>query len=131
MACLDQSHREYEQGTKALASGQGIDAIETFFQWMLNLMANSEPPESGCFLVNLVSQLNPLSEGLRAQVDRHKALAIDSTLSQKHRQQLAQMLAVSVQGLWSQSRRGDSIVLLNEYVETLIELSALKFEAAR
>ena len=138
VACLD----AYVQSvvTPAFARvekpGATLDEVAQFFEYQIGLGESAGLPGIGCLMANTMTEVAPHNAAIFSLVDQHNtrlrrgfsgairntARASSRTLNPKQREDLALVLVVFANGLWSMSRTVSDAVVLRKAVNETLEL---------
>lgn len=125
------------------AEDAGLPAIRQFLNLRIAQFEELDGPGPGCLVANTLAQLDPddgetyeylqthnnrLTRGFRAVFARENK--ISGILSEEEVSALAEFTTISIQGLWSYSRKTTDANALRQYAEMLMSLLSAKLRIA-
>lgn len=138
LGCLGAYREKHVDPALEILSSQedGLRAIDAYFTHFIDLHRQHGMPGPGCFFANVMTELAPHDEAVRAIVTQHLAdlrkafgLALERSaknagvkLTRGERGKLAGFLATASQGLWSYGRTISDIRELEGFKQVLLQL---------
>lgn len=116
------------------ADQPGIEAIERYFETQIALAERTGLPGPGCLVGNAMTEMAPSDPQVMTLVEQHNARleaafskALPERLPTGRRQELAEFLVVSAQGLWAISRVTSSADALRSRAATIVRMLEKEF----
>jgi len=138
LGCLDAYREKYvDPALSILRSNQdGLKGIDSYFSHFIQLHKQHGMPGPGCFLANVMTELAPHDEAVRAVVAEHlvdlrkafrqavgkSAKSAGANLTNAELNELAGFLATASQGLWSYGRTILDVRELERFRDVLLQL---------
>lgn len=138
LGCLDAYREKYvDPALSILRSDQdGLKGIDAYFSHFIRLHKQHGMPGPGCFLANVMTELAPHDQAVRAIVAKHmadlrkafrgavekSAKCAGANLTNAELNEIAGFLATASQGLWSYGRSIADIGELERFKDVLLQL---------
>ncbi len=117
-------------------AGAGLSAIAAFFETQIGSAEQGGFPGPGCLVANAATEMAAHDDQIAQEVETHharlkagfaNAIANENgSVPDEDRDQLAEFLVVSAQGLWLMSRTVTSAAPLRAHVATLLSLLRMR-----
>ncbi|MEP2942935.1 MAG: TetR/AcrR family transcriptional regulator [Hyphomicrobiales bacterium] len=135
LTCLD--HYSAHVITPAFApveiKGVGLEALEVYFERQIAFAEGVGLPGPGCLMANTMTELAPHDPEVMAHVNAHNQrlqAGFENVLQRMNKdarkrsrselKELASVLAIAIQGLWSASRATENVEILRSYASNLV-----------
>lgn len=135
ITCLD--HYQDSVVTPAFspveAEGAGLDALEAYFERQIALVEGLGLPGPGCLMANTMTEVAPHDAEVMTHVVAHNQrlqTGFENILTRMNKdarrrnrnelKELASLLAIATQGLWSASRATSNASTLRRYASNLV-----------
>lgn len=125
------------------APNADLGAVRAYFTRQFDSAEARGAPGPGCLVANTLTELAAHDEAARRKVQEHherlkraflnvfrnmNAARAGAPLPADALEDLAEMLAISTQGLWSMSRAAEDLTPLRRHAETLLSLIEQRFQ---
>ena len=145
LSCLGAYREHYIEPALTLLTeeGDGLSAIESYFDLFIELHRRHGMPGPGCFFANAMTEQAPHNPRVAAEVNQHMTdlqtaflTALDrcsgnhaADISDVDRMELASFLATASQGLWSYGRSTSTLGELISFKSALLKLLRARLDA--